>query len=145
MLSLISLNYSLIKSIWYKWGYSYLLIISSLHPWFLLSLIVIRGSGCNVSITFLKNTEFHEVPLTCITQYDYDAVELVIYLYVPFIFRQRKHSQIHLLILIWLYVVESSWILCSWMLSCSYPWQPRGMIIDILLKNLLSFRKSPEV
>lgn len=32
LLSPISLNYYLIKSIWYKWGYSYLLIISSLHP-----------------------------------------------------------------------------------------------------------------
>lgn len=32
LLSPISLNYCLIKSIWCKWSYSYLLIISSLYP-----------------------------------------------------------------------------------------------------------------
>jgi hypothetical protein len=60
------------------------------------------------SITFLKNIEYHEGQLTCITNHLYDGTELKIRLYVLFIFRQREYSQICLLILTCLCIVECS-------------------------------------
>lgn len=52
---------------------------------------------------------------------------------------------LNLWILICLYLVESSRVLgLERVLSWLFPWQLRGMIVDILLRNLLSFRKSHE-